>query len=115
MATRKKIQIISQNGSPVIGAHVLNASNKRTGTITNLDGIATVYAAENDVIKISHVSGASKEFQFQNLPEVIELEANELDETVVTANKPKTANLGVFALLIALGIGGYFMYNKNKS
>lgn len=46
-------KVIDKTGQPVIGAAVVNTSDRSVGTITDVDGTFTLAAAKGDILEIS--------------------------------------------------------------
>lgn len=111
MSDNKTILVVNQNDFPVVGAHVVNVNGPQA-TITNLDGVARISASNEHTIRISHVSGETKHYRFSNLPEVVKLQENELDEVIVIAQKKPKNNLAM--IFASLMVAGLVVSAKNK-
>lgn len=79
--------VLDETGEPVPGANVV-IKGTSNGTITNLDGVFSLPAKDNDVLVISFIGYKEVEMRLagkRDLRIVLEPEAEQLNEVVVTA------------------------------
>ena len=78
------VTVVDATGEPIIGAHVV-VGNSAKGGITNVDGIATVEAAQGETLKVSYVGYATRTVTVSgsNMSVVLNEDNTQLDEVVV--------------------------------
>lgn len=109
----KCIEIVDQNGFPAPDVYVIPESLGNE-TWTNFEGKAKVKANTlEEKILIKSVTGQEVSYQFKNLPKKIVLEANTLDEVVITA-KPKQKKKTALWLLLG-GVASLFLFSGSST
>ncbi len=87
--TKKKITgtVVDENGTPVIGANVVEKGTTN-GIITNIDGQFALEVADNATLQISYIGYTTREVQVKdqkNLTVILVEDTQTLEEVVVTA------------------------------
>ncbi|WP_121667293.1 hypothetical protein [Mesonia aquimarina] len=100
----KTITILDSNGNALEGAHIIPENGEPT--ISDKNGMATVSVANanNDWVKITHVSGATANLPFADIDEMIHLGDNELQAVTITPKKKSLFPLLLIASAIGLAI-----------
>jgi len=88
MKYEKIISINNKYGQSISLVEITNTT-KKTATISNEAGIATIVGEDEDIILISHISFEDEQFNFKNLPSKIDLFPSDdlLDEVVINSEK----------------------------
>ncbi len=100
----KKIQIVDEFDTPLVGAHVRQGSK---GSVTGNDGVAYLNSDYPGTVTISYVGTQTQTHSFNSAPTKVIMKMESLDEVIVMANKEKTPKylipaIGAGLLLIAL-------------
>lgn len=103
-------KIVDQQGQPLIGAHIVLASDVTKGTITDFDGNFQVQGNEGDIYKIGHLGKFSQTIKLYpgmfSSTYILKDDVTQLDEVVVVGQKKKTnytipVIIGLAAVLVA--------------
>lgn len=109
----QEVRVIDQFGDPLVGVHIQN-KNDGFATITNQNGIAQLEAFGNVVFTFSHIGKETRILSLSEIAggEVVLVDAiDQLDEVIITTDKPKTNKIWWFAGAFALG---YVLLRKKK-
>nr|WP_299382223.1 TonB-dependent siderophore receptor [Allomuricauda sp.] len=92
---RKKFTLLdSETKLPVVSANVLNQASS-IGTTSDSDGKFQITGNPSDSIIISHINYTKIVYSFQDMPDIIYIDANQtrLNEVAVTAQRERVAAL----------------------
>lgn len=102
----KKIQVVDEFDTPLVGAHV-RQNNKGAATLRN--GVTYLNSDYPGDIVISYVGTQTQVHSFDSVPEKVIMKMESLNEVVVTAKKPESQMpkylipaIGATALLLIL-------------
>lgn len=111
-------KVVDQNGTPLVGVHLyLKSSPSTKGAITNSNGVVTLSGVEfDDDLEFSYLGEKFTKMAGSILPTTkLNITGWEFPETVVSAPKKQSSNLGWWLFgIAAVGTGIYYANKKPK-
>ncbi len=98
----KSAVVTTEDGFPLVGAHIVDTKDPVNGTFTDNNGSFTIGSHQPTTLKISHIGFKTKQINFIDLSSkvVLEEDIHQLDEVELPSPKK-----GSFAWIIAVLIG----------